>query len=95
MQAMHVHGHRVLIMHKLKSLQKHIDVSIVCPDMLDNGWSFATTHADTTGDMANGKKYLYEVYQQAQPNLSTRVTVPVLCGINKNKPSSTTNPHKS
>ena len=71
-------AHRVLIMHRLKSLQKHIDVSIVCPDMLDNGWSFATTHADTTGDMANGKKYLYEVYQQAQPNLSTRVTVPVL-----------------
>ncbi|GAA0854473.1 hypothetical protein GCM10009114_10350 [Aliiglaciecola litoralis] len=33
-------AHRTLIFRKLKGLDEHIDVSIVSPDMLENGWEF-------------------------------------------------------
>ena len=35
-------AHRTLIYRKLKGLTDHIAVSIVHPDMLDNGWEFRT-----------------------------------------------------
>lgn len=34
-------AHRALIMRKLKSLEPHIEVSVVHPLMLENGWEFA------------------------------------------------------
>ena len=71
-------AHRTLIMRSLKSLDAHIGTSVVCPDMLENGWTFSTKHPDTTGDRLYQHRYLYQVYQQAKKNLNTRVTVPVL-----------------
>ena len=35
-------AHRTLIMRKLKGLEDHISVSVVNPDMLDQGWTFAS-----------------------------------------------------
>ena len=69
---------RTLIYRTLKDLEKHISISVVHPDMLENGWSFNTDFDATTGDTLFAYQYLYEVYKQAQENLSTSVTVPVL-----------------
>lgn len=69
---------RTLIYRTLKELEDHISVSVVHPDMLEKGWSFDTDFYDTTGDTLLGCSYLHEVYQKAQENLSTSVTVPVL-----------------
>jgi putative glutathione S-transferase len=75
-------AHRVLIYRELKSLQSHISVSVVHPDMLENGWAFAkafdTQFAGTTNDPLFDSTHLYEVYQKAQADISTSVTVPIL-----------------
>jgi putative glutathione S-transferase len=75
-------AHRVLIYRELKSLQTHISVSVVHPDMLTNGWEFAKSidnkFAGTTHDHLFDSTYLYQVYQKAQLDISTSVTVPIL-----------------
>lgn len=70
-------AHRALILRKLKGLESHIDVSVVAPDMLGNGWEFAN-FPDATGDKLFGFEYMHQVYTKAQPDVTTRVTVPVL-----------------
>ncbi|MGI9284946.1 MAG: glutathione S-transferase family protein [Pseudomonadales bacterium] len=65
-------AHRTLIFRKLKKLEDVITVSIVKPEMLDNGWELEGE--SPVADI----RYLYEVYTTAQPNYSGRVTVPVL-----------------
>lgn len=69
---------RALIYRELKGLTDHISVSVVHPDLLENGWQFGTDYEGATEDEVNGFKYLYEVYQKADSNVSTSVTVPVL-----------------
>jgi len=71
-------AHRTLIFRQLKNLQDHIDVSVVHPDMLDDGWTFDTDKHGATGDQLFGLKFMYQIYQKAKANVSTRVTVPVL-----------------
>ncbi|MCJ8312275.1 MAG: glutathione S-transferase family protein [Pseudomonadales bacterium] len=71
-------AHRTLIYRALKNLQDHITVSVVHPDMLDNGWVFDDSFKGATQDHLFNNKHLYEVYQQAQPDISTSVTVPIL-----------------
>lgn len=70
-------AHRTLIVRTLKDLQSHIDVSVVSPIMLENGWTFATEEG-STGDIAQGHALMHQVYSAAQSNYSGRVTVPVL-----------------
>jgi len=64
-------------MRKLKNLDQHIDVSVVAPDMLKNGWEFAA-FPEATGDKLYQYEYMHQIYTHAQANVSTRVTVPVL-----------------
>ena len=71
-------AHRALIFRHLKDLTTHIDVSVVSPDMLEEGWTFATDHPGATGDRLMGKGRLHEVYTESDPRATTRVTVPVL-----------------
>jgi len=71
-------AHRVLIYRELKQLQDHISVSVVHPDMLEMGWSFDQTMPGATGDHLFNYRYLYQIYQQAQADISTSVTVPIL-----------------
>ena len=71
-------AHRTLIFRALKGLESMIGVSVVHPYMAENGWTFDTGFAGATGDEINGKTYLYEVYQQADPSYTGRVTVPIL-----------------
>ena len=71
-------AHRTLIFRALKGLEGLIDVSVVHPDMLDEGWTFATDFDGATGDQLHGAAFMREVYTRADPKISGRVTVPVL-----------------
>jgi putative glutathione S-transferase len=71
-------AHRTLIFRALKGLQGLIDISVVHPDMLDDGWSFDTGFAGATGDRLFGHAFMRDVYLAADPHISGRVTVPVL-----------------
>ena len=71
-------AHRTLIFRALKGLEPHIDVSVVHPDMLDQGWTFDKDFDGATGDTLSGHAYMRDVYTAADPQISGRVTVPVL-----------------
>ncbi|MDF1873504.1 glutathione S-transferase family protein [Vannielia sp.] len=71
-------AHRTLIFRALKGLEAHIDVSVVHPDMLNNGWEFRTDFEGATGDRLFGLHYLHQLYTRVDPQISGRVTVPVL-----------------
>ena len=70
-------AHRTIIFRKLKNLENVISMSVVSPDMMENGWTF---HKDegSTGDTVNGKDKLSEIYVMAEPKYTGRVSVPVL-----------------
>ena len=70
-------AHRALIMRAVKGLEDCIPVSIVAPWTHGEGWSFAD-YPGATGDRANGRAYLHELYCRADPRYTGRVTVPVL-----------------
>jgi len=63
-------AHRTLIFRELKDLQDYIDVTVVEPVMLENGWEL--------DDPLYGVDFLYQLYLKADPNYEGRVTVPVL-----------------
>lgn len=71
-------AHRTLIFRTLKGLSDHIDVSVVHPDMLSDGWTFSTDFPAATGDRLFGLPFLRDLYLRADPDASGRVTVPVL-----------------
>ncbi|MCC6007485.1 MAG: glutathione S-transferase family protein [Rhodobacteraceae bacterium] len=71
-------AHRTMIFRALKGLQAHIGVSVVHPDMLDDGWTFAAGTDGATGDRLYGLPFLRDLYIRARPDISGRVTVPVL-----------------
>jgi len=70
-------AHRTIIFRKLKKLDDIISMSIVSPDMLEDGWTFNIAEG-STGDSANGKSKLSEIYLLADPKYTGRVSVPVL-----------------
>ena len=70
-------AHRALILRQLKGLTEHIDVSVVNPDMLGDGWSFSD-YPGSTGDKLYHFDYLHQLYTKAKHDVTTRVTVPVL-----------------
>ncbi len=67
-------AHRTMIFRKLKGLEDVISISVVEPLMLENGWEFSSEYED---DLF-GLDYLHQVYSKAEPNVTSRVTVPVL-----------------
>jgi glutathionyl-hydroquinone reductase len=64
---------RAVIVRKLKKLEAVLPMTVVNPDMLENGWTF-----QGTSDPVNGYDCLYQLYQRSKPDFSGRVTVPVL-----------------
>jgi glutathionyl-hydroquinone reductase len=74
-------AHRTLILRKLKNLEAHIGLSIVHPDMLDEGWMFTGPDLNSqakVGDQLFSSLCYHEIYTRAQSDYSGRVTVPVL-----------------
>jgi putative glutathione S-transferase len=73
-------AHRTLIGRKRKRLEDAISVSVVHPYLGKDGWSFANPDdtAGVTGDDVLGKEHLHQVYTEADPTYTGRVTVPVL-----------------
>lgn len=70
-------AHRTAIMRKLKGLEEVITLSVVDPEMGDDGWAFS----DGPGcipDIVNGTRYLRDIYLKADPRYTGRITVPVL-----------------
>jgi putative glutathione S-transferase len=63
-------AHRTLIFREIKQLQEYIDVTVVEPIMLDNGWE--------VNDPLYGFDYAYQLYLAADASYEGRVTVPVL-----------------
>jgi putative glutathione S-transferase len=71
-------AHRTLVFRKLKKLEDIVSISVVHPLMLEEGWTFDRNFPGATGDTLLGKQRLYEIYLEAKPDYSGRVTVPVL-----------------
>lgn len=63
-------AHRTLIFRQLKNLTDYIDVTVVDPIMLDNGWEME--------DKLYQLNFLYQLYLKADAAYEGRVTVPVL-----------------
>ena len=64
--------HRTLLFRTLKRLEGVISVSFVEPLMLEKGWTFAEP------DQLTGARYVYEIYQRADPRCNGRASVPIL-----------------
>ena len=71
-------AHRTLIFRALKGLEGLIDVSAVHPEMLDDGWTFGDDFEGATGDKLFDSAFMRDIYTRADPQISGRVTVPVL-----------------
>lgn len=71
-------AHRTLIFRQLKSLEDHISISVVHPDMLDEGWTFEADEHGATGDTLFGLTRAHQIYTRAVPDFTGRVTVPIL-----------------
>jgi putative glutathione S-transferase len=66
-------AHRTLIMRRLKGLDDVIAVTVVGPDMLEQGWEIAPG-----ADPVIGARHMHQLYSLAKPGMTGRVTVPVL-----------------
>ncbi len=71
-------AHRALIFRALKDLGDPIGVSAVHPDMMSEGWEFRTDFSGATGDTLYGLPFARDIYLKADPEISGRVTVPIL-----------------
>ncbi len=71
-------AHRTLVFRQLKGLGDHISISAVHPDMLSDGWTFETDAKGATGDSLYDLPFARDIYLKAEPQMSGRVTVPIL-----------------
>ncbi len=70
-------AHRTLIVRALRGLEDVLPVSYVDAFMGEDGWHFSERNGSTP-DGVFGKEFLREVYVEADPEFTGRVTVPVL-----------------
>ncbi len=70
-------AHRTAILRQLKGLDQVIGLSVVDPEMGDQGWAFST-FPGSIPDPLFSMSYLREIYAKADPDYTGRVTVPVL-----------------
>ncbi len=70
-------AHRTLIFRNLKGLETMISLSVVNWYMGSDGWTFEAGEG-VIGDSIHNAQFLHQVYTEAAPGYSGRVTVPVL-----------------
>lgn len=70
-------AHRALIYRSILGLEDAIDISVVHPVNMENGWDFEA-YPGATPDKIGNARYMHEVYTRAAPDYSGKVTVPVL-----------------
>jgi len=70
-------AHRTLIMRNLKGLTDVINVSVVHPINIVEGWEF-TPYPGATGDPVNNSRYVHELYTRSEPQFTGKATVPLL-----------------
>lgn len=68
---------RTLMALKLKGLDKMISVSVVNPQLTDQGWRFGGFEGADI-DTLNDANYMHQIYTKADPGFTGRATVPVL-----------------
>ncbi|MFE8072829.1 glutathione S-transferase family protein [Marinobacteraceae bacterium S3BR75-40.1] len=68
---------RALIFRKLKGLEDWIGLSVVHPDMLENGWEFRPEDPQHR-DHVNDARFMHEIYTRDTPDYTGRVTIPLL-----------------
>ncbi|WP_373050125.1 glutathione S-transferase family protein [Thalassovita aquimarina] len=68
---------RTLIARKLKGLDALIPVTVVNPELTDQGWQFSG-YPDAEEDPLFGARYMHEIYTRADRGFTGRATVPVL-----------------
>jgi len=71
-------AHRTLLVRSLKGLENAISVDVVDPYREDDGWQFTPEKEGCTADSIMDADYLRELYVAADPDVTCRVTVPVL-----------------
>jgi putative glutathione S-transferase len=75
-------AHRAILYRALMGLEEAVPMSVVDPRWGGpNGWTFADRddpESGVTRDHVNGFDSLYEVYRLAKPDVTAKVTVPVL-----------------
>ncbi len=65
---------RTLIARRLKGLEAVVPLTILEPELTDQGWRFSPDDPDPV----MGASYIHELYTRADPHVSGRATVPVL-----------------
>ena len=68
---------RTLMARSLKGLEDIISVSVVNPQLGDQGWQFGG-FVGSDSDHLNQASYLHQIYTQVDPDYTGRATVPVL-----------------
>ncbi len=75
---------RALMARELKGLQDMIEVTVVNPELTNEGWAFGN-YADADQDPLFNSKYMHEIYTFADEHYTGRATVPVLWDMKQNK----------
>lgn len=70
-------AHRTMIFRALKRLEDMISISVVNWVMKENGWTFEEGDG-VIADPIHNANFMHQVYTAAKPDMSGRVTVPVL-----------------
>ncbi|MDZ7702835.1 MAG: glutathione S-transferase C-terminal domain-containing protein [Halobacteriales archaeon] len=71
-------AHGAALTRRLAGLEGVVTMDVVDPWREDEGWAFTPGKPGCTPDTVNGADYLREVYVAADPDVTGRVTVPVL-----------------
>jgi putative glutathione S-transferase len=71
-------AHRTLLARSLKGLRDVVSVDVVDPFREEGGWQFTPDKEGCTADSITDADYLRELYVRADPDVTCRVSVPVL-----------------
>jgi putative glutathione S-transferase len=70
-------AYRAVLVRALKGLEDVVSMSCTNPAMGEQGWTFLSAQGDTSDDYTH-LEHMHEVYTNADPGFTGRVTVPVL-----------------